>query len=153
MKNSLENDPISVNKSRLYKYNGPYISNSYIQQIINKRSPASKSASYNMQILANIYAGSPQLSLIAKKLQQNIKRSKAPLKHNEHNLSSIASKDNKGRVRLKPLEENYSRLRKDASHSSKLKLEPINIINCCKDLQAIGIRPQPLLPAIVSKNT
>jgi len=150
LKQSLENDPSSINKSRPYKYSNSYISNSYLRQIINKRSPASKSSNYNMQILANIYAGNPQLSLIAKRLQQSIKRAKIPIKHSE---SPSSNKDNRGKIKLKPLEENYNILKKDSSRLSKAKLEPVNIINYNKDLQAIGIRPQPLLPTISYKNT
>eukprot|EP00826_Nyctotherus_ovalis_P057862 TRINITY_DN7925_c0_g2_i2.p1 TRINITY_DN7925_c0_g2~~TRINITY_DN7925_c0_g2_i2.p1 ORF type:complete len:354 (-),score=115.62 TRINITY_DN7925_c0_g2_i2:141-1202(-) len=135
----------SVNKSDLYDYSGASIANSYIRQIVNRRNPVVKPINYNAQMLANIYSDNPQqLSLVARRLQ-SIKRPRMLLKQGDHSFSPL-QRELKGLLRPRP--EGHKS--KDAT--SKSRLEPIKLINCNKDLQAIGIKPQPVLSNIQYKN-
>jgi len=138
----------AINKSDLYDYSGASIANSYIRQIVNRRNPIVKPVNYNVQMLANIYSDNPQqLSLVARKLQ-SIKRPKLLLKQGDYSYSPL-QRDLKGSLRPKQVEAYKSK-----EPISKSRLEPIKLLNCkdSKDLQAIGIKPQALLPNVLNKN-
>ena len=99
----------------------PYKQEQYIQQVLNRKSPIARPINHNLQMLADIYAGkSPQLSLIAKKLQC-IKPLRVLLKRGDYNLP----------VYIPP----------GGKELPKLKLEPIKpikLLNYAKDAQVLG---------------
>ena len=143
-KQSIESNQISsINKSDLYDYNSAAAANSYIRQLVNRRSPIVKPHSYNMQMLANIYSDNPQqLSLIARKLQ-SIKRTKMP-KQKDHNLTPLLQREVKGVLRSRHLTEDHAKATKSKDDIiSKHRLEPIKLVNNNNmELQSIGINQQ-----------
>ena len=86
-KNNVEGIQGPINKTDLYEYKGPYASKSYLKQIINRRNPIGKPLGNNIQLIANVYTGNPQLPILPRRLQ-GIRRPKALLKQGEYSLPS-----------------------------------------------------------------